>query len=262
MVLEKKDVLSSIIHRHRPTCHCFQLLSPSSLQSISCGDIIRNTSNPLHQAVPSSSACHLTSPPTSAIHQLNSNIWQLCIQLEGVACFAQALQRDFRPLLMTVLYPLLEKASDESLLVSQAALGAMTMVGTACGYASLKEMIRDNSDYLLNDVSVNLQRLGQHPEVLLRFRGVQLSSLSSAISNLVTPFSHPTNQAPRVLTVMLAHSDCSLLPLVGDIVQDVLMALDLSYDQSATLFGSVLLALMKALGKEILADYITLVCIA
>ncbi|XP_023193679.1 TELO2-interacting protein 1 homolog isoform X2 [Xiphophorus maculatus] len=151
--------------------------------------------------------------------QLNSNIWQLCIQLEGVACFAQALQRDFRPLLMTVLYPLLEKASDESLLVSQAALGAMTMVGTACGYASLKEMIRDNSDYLLNDVSVNLQRLGQHP------------------------------QAPRVLTVMLAHSDCSLLPLVGDIVHDVLMALDLSYDQSATLFGSVLLALMKALAS-------------
>ncbi|XP_032424375.1 TELO2-interacting protein 1 homolog [Xiphophorus hellerii] len=196
-----------------------QLLSPFSLQSISCGDIIRNTSNPLHQAVPSSSACHLTSPPTSAIHQLNSNIWQLCIQLEGVACFAQALQRDFRPLLMTVLYPLLEKASDESLLVSQAALGAMTMVSTACGYASLKEMIRDNSDYLLNDVSVNLQRLGQHP------------------------------QAPRVLTVILAHSDCSLLPMVGDIVQDVLMALDLSYDQSATLFGSVLLALMKALAS-------------
>ncbi|XP_043984454.1 TELO2-interacting protein 1 homolog [Gambusia affinis] len=196
-----------------------QLLGPFSLQFISCGDIIRNTSNPFHQAVPSSSACPLIPPPTSAIHQLNSNIWQLCIQLEGVAHFAQTLQLDFRPLLMTALYPLLEKAGDESLLVSQAALGAMTIVGTACGYASLKEMIRDNSDYLLNDISVNLQRLGQHP------------------------------QAPRVLTVMLAHSDCSLLPLVEDIVQDVLMALDLTYDQSPALFGSVLHALMKAVAS-------------
>lgn len=56
-------------------------------------------------------------------------------------------------------------------------------------------------------------------------------------------------QAPRVLTVMLTHSDCSLLPLVRDIVQDVLMALDLSYDHTAALFCSVLHALMKALGE-------------
>lgn len=56
-------------------------------------------------------------------------------------------------------------------------------------------------------------------------------------------------QAPRVLTVMLTHSDCSMLPLVRDIVQDVLMALDLSYDHTAALFCSVLHALMKALGE-------------
>lgn len=48
---------------------------------------------------------------------------------------------------------------------------------------------------------------------------------------------------------MLTHSDCSLLPLVADVVQDVLTSLDLSYDRSAALFCSVLHALMKALGK-------------
>lgn len=52
-----------------------------------------------------------------------------------------------------------------------------------------------------------------------------------------------------MLTVMLTHSDCSLLPLVGDIVRDVLTALDLSYERTAALFCSVLHALMKALGK-------------
>ncbi|CAI5643981.1 unnamed protein product [Oreochromis niloticus] len=111
--------------------------------------------------------------------QLNSNICQLCIQLEALACCAQALGRDFRPLLTTWLYPVLEKAGEETLLVSQAAL--------------------------------------------------------SSIWNI--------NKAPPVLTVLLTHSDCSLL--VGDMVQD----LDLSYERTAALFCSALHALMKALAR-------------
>ncbi|XP_047227855.1 TELO2-interacting protein 1 homolog [Girardinichthys multiradiatus] len=195
-----------------------KLLSPFRLQSISSGEIISSTANSL-QVIPSSSTSPATPSSISTLLQLNSNIWQLCIQLEGVACFAQALRRDFRPLLMTSLYPVLEKAGEDTLLVSQAALSTMMDISKACGYSSLKDLINDNSDYLLNDISVNLQRLSQHP------------------------------QAPRVLTVMLAHSDCSLLPLIRDIVQDVLMALDLSYDHSAALFCSVLHALMKALAR-------------
>ncbi|XP_017266686.1 TELO2-interacting protein 1 homolog [Kryptolebias marmoratus] len=195
-----------------------QLLSPSRFLSISKSDATSNPANSL-QVIPSPSASAPPSSSTSTIHQLNSNIWQLCIQLEGIACFAQALGRDFRPLLMTSLYPVLEKAGEETLLVSQAALSSMMDVSKACGYSSLKELISDNSDYLLNDVSVNLQRLSQYP------------------------------QAPRVLTVMLTHSDSSLLPLIRDVVQDVLMALDLTYNHSAALFCSVLHALMKALAR-------------
>ncbi|XP_029579011.1 TELO2-interacting protein 1 homolog isoform X1 [Salmo trutta] len=156
---------------------------------------------------------------SSTIHELNSNIWQICIQLEGIGCFAQALGMDFRLILMTSLYPVLEKAGDETLLISQAALDAMWDISLACGYASLKELINENSDYLLNDVSLNLQRLGVHPH------------------------------APRVLTVMFSHSDPSLLPLVGDIVQDVLLALDMSYDETSPLFCTVLHSLMKALAR-------------
>ncbi|XP_070695681.1 TELO2-interacting protein 1 homolog isoform X2 [Pempheris klunzingeri] len=193
-----------------------QLLSPSRLLSISTSNVSDTNADYL-PVTPSPFAS--TSLASSTIRQLNSNIWQLCIQLEGLACFAQALGHDFRPLLMTSLYPILEKAGEETLLVSQAALGSMWDISRACGYPSLKELINENSDYLLNDISLNLQRLSQHP------------------------------QAPRVLTVMLTHSDCSLLPLVGDIVQDVLMALDLSYDHTAALFCSVLHALMKALAR-------------
>lgn len=190
-----------------------QLLSPSRLLSISNSDVNNLPSNPLQLAPFGSSSS------TSSIHQLNSNIWQLCVQLEGIAGFAQALGPSFCPMLMTALYPVMEKAGEESLLVSQAALGCMWGICEACGYPSLKDLINENSDYLLNDISLNLQRLSQHP------------------------------QAPRVLTVMLTHSDHSLLPLVGDIVQDVLTALDLSYDHTAALFCSVLHALMKALAR-------------
>nr|XP_020468165.1 TELO2-interacting protein 1 homolog [Monopterus albus] len=195
-----------------------QLLSPPRLFSISNSHVSSSNANTLQVILPSVDSPSPASS-TSTIHQLNSNIWQLCIQLEGIACFAQALGLDFRPLLMTSLYPVMEKAGEETLLVSQAALGSMWDISKACGYLSLKELINENSDYLLNDISLNLQRLSQHP------------------------------QAPRVLTVMLTHSDCSLLPLVRDIVQDVLMALDLSYDHTAALFCSVLHTLMKALAR-------------
>lgn len=152
-----------------------QFLSPSSLLSISnCSSSSSSASTNLLQLVPSSS-CSSNSSSTT-VHQLNSNIWQLCIQLEGVACFAQALGRDFRPLLMRSLYAVLEKAGDETLAISQAALCSMWDVSRACGYESLKELINDNSDYLLNDISLNLQRLSQHPQVkahLEKDQGVQ-----------------------------------------------------------------------------------------
>ncbi|XP_003963042.2 TELO2-interacting protein 1 homolog [Takifugu rubripes] len=195
-----------------------QLLSPSRLLSIS-NNISSHADKYSSQVVPAPFGSWPLSSSTPTIHQLNSNIWQLCIQLEGMACFAQALEHRFRPLLMTSLYPILEKAGEETLVVSQTALSSMMVISKVCGFRSLKELINENSDYLLNDISLNLQRLSQHP------------------------------QAPRVLTVMLTHSDGSLLPLVEDIVQDVLMALDLSYDHTAALFCSVLHALMKALER-------------
>lgn len=162
----------------------------------------------------------LPASKASSFHQLNSNIWQICIQLEGIGGFALALGTDFRLLLMTSLYPVLEKAGDESLLVSQAAFNAMCDLCKACDYSSPKELVIKNSDYLLNDISLNLARPSIH------------------------------SQAPRVLAVMFTHSDASLLPLVADVVQDVLTALDLSYDQRAPQFCSVLHLLMKALGES------------
>ncbi|XP_004430471.1 PREDICTED: TELO2-interacting protein 1 homolog [Ceratotherium simum simum] len=159
------------------------------------------------------------SKPSPTICSMNSNIWQICIQLEGIGHFAYALGKDFRLLLMSALYPVLEKAGDQTLLISQAATSTMMDICHACGYDSLQHLINQNSDYLVNEISLNLRHLSLHPHT------------------------------PKVLEVMLQNSDASLLPLVADVVQDVLATLDQFYDKRATSFISVLHALLAALAQ-------------
>ncbi|XP_069351679.1 TELO2-interacting protein 1 homolog [Eulemur rufifrons] len=159
------------------------------------------------------------SKPSPTICSMNSNIWQICIQLEGIGQFAYALGKDFRLLLMSALYPVLEKAGDQTLLISQVATSTMVDICHACGYGSLQHLINQNSDYLVNGISLNLRHLALHPHT------------------------------PKVLEVMLRNSDASLLPLVADVVQDVLATLDQFYDKRAASFVSVLHALLAALAQ-------------
>lgn len=163
------------------------------------------------------SAPSLSSAPSPTIRSMNSNIWQICIQLEGVGCFAHALGKEFHLLLASALYPVLEKAGDGTLLVSQAAIGALGDVCQACGYGSVQRLINANSDYLVNGISLNLRRVAHQPH------------------------------ASRVLQAMLRHSDASLLPLVEDVIQDVLVTLDQFYDDRAFSFLGLLSTLMTAL---------------
>ncbi|XP_053902287.1 TELO2-interacting protein 1 homolog isoform X2 [Malaclemys terrapin pileata] len=158
-----------------------------------------------------------SSDPNPTIRSMNSNIWQICIQLEGVGCFAYVLGKEFRLLLASVLYPVLEKAGDSTLLISQTATGTMVDVCHACGYDSVQHLINANSDYLVNGISLNLRRVAHQPH------------------------------ASRVLEAMLRHSDASLLPLVEDVIRDVLSALDQFYDDRASSFLGVLSTLVAAL---------------
>ncbi|NXW47231.1 TTI1 protein, partial [Nyctiprogne leucopyga] len=160
----------------------------------------------------------LPSPePHLTTRTMNSNIWQICIQLEGVGCFAAVLGREFRLLLLSALYPVLEKAGDKTLLISETALGTLVDICEACSYDSVQCLINENSDYLVNGISLSLRQLAHQPH------------------------------ASQVLDTMLRHSDASLLPLVEDVIQDVLSALDQSYNNQASTFLRVLLSVMTAL---------------
>ncbi|KFV72736.1 TELO2-interacting protein 1, partial [Struthio camelus australis] len=138
-----------------------------------------------------------SSDPHLSTHTMNGNIWQICIQLEGIG--------------------LLEKAGDKTLLISETAMGTLVDICEACNYDSMRCLINENSDYLVNGISLNLRQLAHQPH------------------------------ASRVLDTMLRHSDASLLPLVEDVIQDVLSTLDQSYDNQASTFLRVLYSLMAAL---------------
>ncbi|XP_058033159.1 TELO2-interacting protein 1 homolog isoform X2 [Ahaetulla prasina] len=160
----------------------------------------------------------LVSPDSSpTIHCMNSNIWQVCIQLEGISTFASALGKDFRLLLISALYPVLEKAGDGTLLVSQTAKGTLVNICQACGYLSVPELLRQNADYLANGVSLHLRHPADEPHAL------------------------------RVLEAMLRHSDAGGASLVEDLVEDVLDRLDQCHSERASSFLGALRTLMASL---------------
>ncbi|XP_021402996.1 TELO2-interacting protein 1 homolog isoform X2 [Lonchura striata] len=171
----------------------------------------------------SSSVLHLSPEPPVTTRTMNSNIWQICIQLEGVGCFAAVLGKEFRLLLLSALYPVLEKAGDRTLLISETALGTLADICEACGYDSVRSLINENSDYLVNGISLNLRQLAYQP------------------------------RASQVLDTMLRHSDANLLPLVEDVIQDVLSTLDQTYNSQASTFLRVLHSVMTALDEVPLA---------
>ncbi|MEE6525459.1 hypothetical protein FKM82_025475, partial [Ascaphus truei] len=154
------------------------------------------------------------------LSDMSANAWQLCLQLEGIAGFARALGPSFRPLLITALYPLLEKAGEPSLLVSGAATRALGEVSGACGYEDVGRLIEGNSDYLAGEISVGLRRLEWH------------------------------GGAARVLGAVLENCGPGLLPLLGELVQDLLPALDQSQDEGARHLLPVLHTLLARLGKH------------
>lgn len=218
---ELREIVTSILEEYTSQENWYLT---TCIESEEVGEELTMKQSGLQAITSGAHTCQVTSfpafsKPSPTICSMNSNIWQICIQLEGIGRFAYALGKDFRLLLMTALYPVLEKAGDQTLLISQAATSAMMDICHTCGYYSLQHLINQNSDYLVNGISLNLRHLSLHPHT------------------------------PKVLEVMLWNSDASLLPLVADVVQDVLATLDQFYDKRAASFVGVLHALLAALAQ-------------
>ncbi|KAG9473934.1 TELO2-interacting protein 1 homolog [Eleutherodactylus coqui] len=205
-VLEAIELLDTI----RPLLE--EYTDPSNWYLLTCQDSV--------ELVDRFALLRVGSPQKPAISDMTANSWKLCLQLEGISCFAQALGSNFRPLLISALYPLLEKAGDPSLMVSGSAMVALDNVSQACGYKDVNQLIELNADYLASEVSVGLRRLRR------RHGG-----------------------AARVLHAMLENCGPSLLPLLYELVQDLLPALDQSQNEGAKILFPVLNSLVNKLGR-------------
>ncbi|KAL1920047.1 uncharacterized protein VTP21DRAFT_1193 [Calcarisporiella thermophila] len=120
---------------------------------------------------------------------------QCCI-LEGVARAADALGKDFSIELVDVLYPLLEKLGSSHPRVRAVALIALEHIASACAYSSVRTLVIENMDYVVNSTSRRLVFIQMHPNT------------------------------PRVLAALVGVSGAAAVPYLDEPVEAILEALD------------------------------------
>ena len=153
------------------------------------------------------------------LHDKNKAVMHMCLFIEGIGHFAEALGPTFKSLMIRALYPLVEYLAHENVHLSSTAYASLTQVRIACSYDTLDELLRDNADYLVSSVSLKLRHIAEN------------------------------RRCPQALCVMLRHCSSSLLPVVEHSVLQLLDTLDDHYTQHILLFLPVLLELAKAIER-------------
>ena len=120
---------------------------------------------------------------------------QEAIALEVVALQARYLGQDFRPELVDVLFPIVERIGSTSRQLREHAMVCLNIVSHMSGYSDPGAMIVQNVDYMVNAVA-------------LKFNTFTISP-----------------QAPQVLVMMLHLSGPSLLPYLDDLLDSIFAAL-------------------------------------
>ncbi|CDZ97908.1 Uncharacterized conserved protein [Phaffia rhodozyma] len=154
---------------------------------------------------------------TSAADRLISQSILSCHSLSLLAFSAQTLTTSFRPLLLDTTYYLLAHLGSPSVLVQQYASIALDRIAYESGYASARNLVFDNVDYVINVVS---QRL----------TSTKLDAL-----------------APLVLIEMIRLVGEPIVPMVHDVVDEIFDALDAFHGYE--LVASTLLAVLDTLIK-------------
>ncbi|KAJ8959272.1 hypothetical protein NQ314_006300 [Rhamnusium bicolor] len=143
----------------------------------------------------------------STLAEVQNNVIQVCLLVEGIGKMALALQKYFQEFLLKTLYLVLERAGSGHPLVKAAGLLALTNMTHACGYSSITDLINSNVDYFTYFVERKLNRIEDNESVL------------------------------NVLAVVLKHSTIDVLPYIADIMKEVLLqSCDKFKDKNATAF--------------------------
>ncbi|EWC44508.1 hypothetical protein DRE_06776 [Drechslerella stenobrocha 248] len=141
-----------------------------------------------------------------------------CISLEVLAYTAATMAGEFRTELVDALYPVVHLFGSSLSLVQTHAIVTLESIAQACGYASTRDLLVENADYLVNAVSLKLNMFNVQP------------------------------QAPMVLLMMIKLSGAQMVPFLDDLVVSIFAALE-NYHGYETLTGS-LFAVLQAVVEE------------
>ncbi|GFY71333.1 TELO2-interacting protein 1 [Trichonephila inaurata madagascariensis] len=148
----------------------------------------------------------------------NSKLCQICLILESIAKCAKTLEIEFRSLLTKVFFNVMEAAGSSNFILAQSGRLCLRIISQSCGYHSILELIRENSDYIINNININLHHFLYRPEIIV------------------------------VLRVVIEESDTAMLPRFTDAINQILCILDLNQDKAYPLLivlKSVALSIRK-----------------
>ncbi|XP_071034932.1 TELO2-interacting protein 1 homolog [Parasteatoda tepidariorum] len=135
----------------------------------------------------------------------NHKIQKKCLVLETIGKSAKVLKVNFRQLLMKVLFPVLEQVGSVNSVLSNYGRICLHTISNYCEYSSVRELIHDNVDYIMNSITVNFHHFVSRPEMAI------------------------------VLSVSMKESDSHILPLVKDNIHHILNLLDCNQDKACIL---------------------------
>ncbi|PNS17415.1 TEL2-interacting protein 1 [Sphaceloma murrayae] len=152
----------------------------------------------------------------SSPHQL------VLLSLETLALQAMHLRQDFRPELLDALYPVLSLLASPSPRIRNHAITALNILAESCEYVSVKELVVENADYLVNAVALKLNAYEVDPE------------------------------APQVLAMSVKLAGSDIVPYLGDTVDAIFGILEdyHGYERLVELLFGALKAITEAGSKE------------
>ncbi|KAK5650814.1 hypothetical protein RI129_001843 [Pyrocoelia pectoralis] len=119
------------------------------------------------------------------LFQVQYNIIQICLQLEGIGKIAIKLNESFQLLLLPALAPVLERAGSTNSLIKLAGTMALTNISKACDYPTVSQLIQCNYDYLNFHISNKIRKSQESVSMISILTTVLRYSDISNMSNII-----------------------------------------------------------------------------
>ncbi|KAK9493395.1 armadillo-type protein [Lipomyces doorenjongii] len=147
------------------------------------------------------------------------------VSLEALSLSAEIMGVDFKLSLMDIMYPVLNLIASRSAQIRQHAYIALNNIAISTGYRSVKKLLVDNVDYVLDSISLRINTLDISP------------------------------RTPNILSVLIKLAGSSSIPYLDDIIASIFQLLDNYHGYFRLVEG--FFEVLKAVVEETSIAYLT-----